>query len=510
MSTTSENNKRIAKNTALLYVRMLLIMAITFYTSRVILQVLGIEDYGIYNVVGGVVSMMSFLNTSIANGFQRFFSIEIGVGNQQKVRQLFSTAIAIQILITICIYILAETFGLWFLNTQMNIAADRMVAANWVFQSSLFIFIITMFRAPYSAIIIANEKMSFYAYISIIEVILNLLIVFTIKHLSCDLLIGYSFLTIIVSVLIFCSYYIFIHRCFSYLTIHPSFNHTLIKKMLSFSGWNLFGSLAHLMKGQGLNILLNIFFGPVVNAARGIAFQVQAGITVFVSNFQLAARPQTIKHYAAGNFKEMKNLFFAISKYSFFLLWLLSLPLLFQMEFILHLWLGDKIPSYAPLFSRLTLVTALIESFASPLTTIVHATGKMKKFQITCGTIILMIVPISYLFLLFDFPPETAMYISLIIVTVVHGIRLILLKGLIDFSIKEYFQRVLTPTLIVVVISLSISLIIYKFNYIENHILFMISIFFIVLLTIFLYGFSQNEKIFITNKVKNKLHQKHY
>lgn len=236
----------------------------------------------------------------------------------------------------------------------------------------------------------------------------------------------------------------------------------------------------------------------------------QAGITVFVSNFQLAARPQTIKHYAAGNFKEMKNLFFAISKYSFFLLWLLSLPLLFQMEFILHLWLGDKIPSYAPLFSRLTLVTALIESFASPLTTIVHATGKMKKFQITCGTIILMIVPISYLFLLFDFPPETAMYISLIIVTVVHGIRLILLKGLIDFSIKEYFQRVLTPTLIVVVISLSISLIIYKFNYIENHILFMISIFFIVLLTIFLYGFNQNEKIFITNKVKNKLHQKHY
>lgn len=274
---SSINNKRIAKNTLFLYFRMLLIMLVTLYTSRIVLKALGIGDFGIYNVVAGFVSMLSFLNTSIANGFQRFFNFELGKEQIGKVKRMFSVSLSIQIGLSLLILLLAETVGLWFLNASMNIPSDRIIAANWVYQSAVFMLIITLFRAPYDAIVIANEKMEFYAYIGICEVLFKFLIVYFLVKISYDLLICYAILMLLVTGGIFICYIFFAHKRFAYLRFSPVVDRGVMKQMLGFSGWNILGSLAHLMKEQGANILLNIFFGPTVNAARGIAFQIQSG-----------------------------------------------------------------------------------------------------------------------------------------------------------------------------------------------------------------------------------------
>lgn len=326
------NNKRIAKNTLFLYFRMLLIMLVTLYTSRVVLKSLGVEDFGIYNVVGGFVSMLSFLNTSIANGFQRFFNFELGKERIGTVKRMFSVSLSIQIGLSLLILLLAETVGLWFLNASMNIPSDRIVAANWVYQCSVLMLIITLFRAPYDAIIIANEKMDFYAYIGICEVVFKFLIAYVLVKVPYDVLVSYAILMAFVTIGIFICYVFFVHARFAYLHFVPIIDKGLMRQMLGFSGWNVIGSLAHLMKGQGVNIVLNVFFGPVVNAARGIAFQIQSGVTVFVGNFQLAARPQMIKSYAAGDVSGLISLFYRISRFSFLLLWLIILPLLFKIN----------------------------------------------------------------------------------------------------------------------------------------------------------------------------------
>ena len=459
---SSINNKRIAKNTLFLYFRMLLIMLVTLYTSRIVLKALGIGDFGIYNVVAGFVSMLSFLNTSIANGFQRFFNFELGKEQIGKVKRMFSVSLSIQIGLSLLILLLAETVGLWFLNASMNIPSDRIIAANWVYQSAVFMLIITLFRAPYDAIVIANEKMEFYAYIGICEVLFKFLIVYFLVKISYGLLICYAILTLLVTGGIFICYIFFAHKRFAYLRFSPVVDRGVMKQMLGFSGWNILGSLAHLMKEQGANILLNIFFGPTVNAARGIAFQIQSGVTVFVGNFQLAARPQMIKSYAASDIFGLISLFYRISRFSFLLLWLMALPLLFKIDFILSLWLGEDIPPLSALFSILSLLIALTESFASPLTTVVHATGRMRKFQMICSSIILFIVPLSYVVLKIGFQPESVMYVSLFVLVMVHVVRLYLLKELISYSVREYVTCVLFPCVKVAIFTLLIA---YVVNY---------------------------------------------
>lgn len=496
----SNNNKRIAKNTLFLYFRMLLIMLVTLYTSRVVLQVLGIEDFGIYNVVGGFVSMLSFLNTSVANGFQRFFNLELGKERFDNVKRLFSVSLFIQIIISFFILILAETIGLWFLNVKMNIEPDRIVAANWVYQCSVLMLVVMMFRAPYDAIIIAYEKMSFYAYTSICEVICRLLLVYFLAIMPYDSLKSYGVLMLVVTIVIFICYVFFVNNKFKSVSLKPVFDMKLMKQMLGFSGWNLLGSLAHLMKSQGVNVLLNIFFGPAVNAARGISYQIQSGISMFVSNFQLAARPQMIKSYAVENLTNLMVLFYRISKFSFFLLWLLSLPLLLKMDFVLRLWLGTNIPSLSSKFAILALLISLVESFATPITTIVHATGRMRRFQIICSCIILCIVPVSYFVLNQNFLPESVMYVSLIIAILVHGVRMILLKGLIEFSIKRYIVKVLYPCIGIVIISLIFA---FGINYYSGEIVFsvfqMVFTSLFTLALIYLIGLDRNEKRFVKN-----------
>ena len=324
-----ENNKCIAKNTSMLYIRMLLTMAVTLYTSRVILNTLGVEDYGIYNVVGGFVAMMGFLNNSMAVATQRFLSFEIGKKSNSQFSRVFSMSMSIHILIALVILVLAETVGLWFVKTQLTIPIERMGAALWVFHFSILAFIVNVISVPYNATIIAHERMNVFAWVSIIDVSLKLLIVFILQWFGYDKLKFYALLMFGVALIIRLIYGSYCSRKFVESKFHFYWDKSLFKTIMSFAGWSLWGGAASVLHSQGVNILLNIFFGPAINAARGIAYQIQGAVNSFVSNFQIAINPQIIKSYASSKIEYMHQLIFQGAKYSFYLLFALSLPILF-------------------------------------------------------------------------------------------------------------------------------------------------------------------------------------
>jgi O-antigen/teichoic acid export membrane protein len=484
-------------------------MMVALYTSRVVLKTLGITDYGIYNVVGGIVSMLAFLNGSMANGIQRFLNFEIGSNNKTKLNIVFSTSIIIQLALIVLIVLLAETIGLWFLNNKMIIPVDRINSANWAYQLSILVFIVSIYQVPYTAIIIAYEKMNIYAYISIIDVFLKLGIVFMLDFFYYDKLILYSILILGVCIIDCSIYILYCSRNFNEIRFRFRFKKTIFRSMLSFSGWNIFGTTAHLMKSQGINILLNLFFGPAINAARAVAHQVFATLNSFTSNIMMAAKPQMIKSYAQNDIAYLISLLYRVSKFSFFLLIFLSLPVLIEIDRILLIWLGDNVPQYTSLFTRLIILTALVEVFASPITTVVHATGKMKKFQTICSSIILLIIPVSYLFLKSGFSPETPMVVSLVICILVHGVRIYLLRQLIPFSGRDYISEVILPALKVSILASICPLLLY-FN-MESNLYRLIYMFFICTvstgLIIYFVGLKNNERIMINMKIKTIYHR---
>ena len=321
-------NKRIAQNTLFLYFRTLVILLVSLYTSRVVLNVLGIDDYGIYNVVGGIVLMFQFLNVGMIDVSQRFLTYELGKNDGQQLQKVFSTSLIIHLIIIFFLLILAETVGLWFLNHKMNIPTSRIIAANWVFQFSILTFIIKIFSVPYNASIVAHEHMKVYAYVSILEVILQLAIVFLLKGSASDKLILYAILMSFVTLLVSIMYTLYCKKYFKECKFRNDIDKQLLHKMLSFAGWSFLGNIGYSLKMQGINILINLFFGPAVNAARGVAYQVNAGIYNFVSNFQIAMKPQITKRYAMGDTNSMMVLVHNSSRYSFFLLLYLTLPVL--------------------------------------------------------------------------------------------------------------------------------------------------------------------------------------
>lgn len=500
MTEISDNNKRVAKNTFFLYIRMFLIMGVTLYTSRVILNTLGVEDYGIWNVVGGVVSMVSFLSTSIANGFQRYFNIALGKNDQDKLRSFFNTAIIIELLLIAISFVFLETAGLWFVNNKMTIPADRLEAANCVYQCSIVIFFITLIQAPYNAIIIAYERMDTFAYISIVEAVGKLGIALLLKVVLFDKLIMYSVLQTLFAVLIFSGYVYFARKCNTTLRIQRSFNKHELLEMLGFSGWNLFGSLAHMLKGNGLNIVLNLFFSPAVNAARGVAYQVSNAINSFASSFLTASRPQVIKYYAQNNYSAMNNLTFIISRYSFCLLWFFSLPIICNINFIMSLWLGEAVPELAPQFCIIVIATTIVESFAAPIATLVHASGKMKVYQIVVSSVILFIVPVAFIVLKLGAPPQAALYVSLVIVTIAHAVRLVIVRTIVPFSIREYLNKVIFPCMIVVVTSSIIPLLLRLIEVkVHDFVSILISLG-CVSIAVFYIGLTKNERLLLKNK----------
>jgi O-antigen/teichoic acid export membrane protein len=500
---TSENNKRIAKNTAMLYIRMLLTMAVTLYTSRIVLKVIGVEDFGIYNVVGGFVTMFGFINSAMASATQRFLSFEIGRKDMEQLKNMFSMSVNIHFIIAIAIFIFAETIGLWFVKTKLTIPPERTIAALWVYQFSILALMVNMVSVPYNAIIIAHERMNVFAWVSIFEVSLKLIIVFMLVWFGFDKLKLYAILMFGVVLIIRLIYGIYCGNNFKESKFKYYWNKPLFKKLINYAGWNLWGNAASVIMGQGVNILLNIFFGPAINAARAIAYHVSVAVNSFVQNFQMALNPQIIKSYSANNLKYMHLLIFQGAKYSFFLLFALSLPILLETEIILKIWL-KIVPEYTVTFTQLVIINILIDSISGPLMTAAHASGRIKLYQGVVGGMLLLILPVSYIFLKFGFAPEVTLYISIAMSFIALFVRLRIVSRLVNLSFGEYFINVIFRIIPVSIITIILTLIIQHF--LAQGFFRLVIVFFSaeisIIIAIYLLGLQRHEQQFIQTKLK--------
>ena len=505
MQEISSNNKRIAKDTLLLYLRMLVTMSVRIYTSRVVLNILGVEDFGIYNVVGGIVAMFGFINGSMTSATQRYLTFELGQNNRAQLTKVFSTSLSIHGIISFLIIVLAESVGLWFLWNKMQIPADRMNAAFWVFQCSVAASVIMIMSVPYNAAIIAHERMSAFAYISIIEVSLKLLIVCFLRYFHTDKLILYAVLIVIVQFLIRLCYSWYCNRHFNETKYRWSWDKGLFKEMTGFASWNMFGSLAAITFTQGLNLLLNMFFGPVVNAARGIAEQAQPAIGKFSSNYRTDQSPRITKSYATGDMEYMHGLIFRSAKFSFFLLLLLSLPVLIETKAILTLWL-KIVPDHTVVFLRIMLCTTWVYAVSNPLHTAASATGKIKLYQSVVGGLLLLILPISYLCLRFGLPAYSVFIVHLVIEITAQFARLLMLKRMIKLSLREYFSKVVWCIFKVTAIALAVPLAVAFWQPGEG-IWNLLTIFLICAIStsmsVYWFGLTPGEKIYICSKVSS-------
>ena len=509
MSATSTNNKRIAKNTLLLYFRMLFMMAVSLYTSRVVLNALGVEDFGIYNVVGGVVAMFSMLSGSLSSAITRFITYELGTGNHENLKKIFSSAVTIQVGLAILIILLAEVVGVWFLNVKMNIPDVRMVAANWVFQFSILTFAINLISVPYNASIIAHERMSAFAYISILEAIGKLAIAYLIMISPMDRLIFYAILMCVVALIVRFAYGIYCKRHFEECTYRFIFDKNLLKRMFGFAGWNFIGATSAVLRDQGGNVVINLFCGPAANAARGIAFQVNNAISGFVTNFMTALNPQITKSYAAGDHNYMMTLIFQGARLSFYMLLLLSLPVLVNTHYILGLWL-KIVPDHAVLFVQLVLVFAMSESISNPLITAMLATGKIRNYQLVVGGLQMMNLPVSYVLLRMGLFPEVVIVVAIAISQCCLAARLVMLRGMIGLSVRKYVKKVYINVLIVTVIAAILPFLL-SMKLEESFLNFLLSCFVAFICTgmaICYVGCDKTERKFVWNKlhtIKNKI-----
>lgn len=438
----SSNNKRIAKNTLLLYFRMLLTMLVSLYTSRVVLKELGVDDYGIYNVVGGVVAMFNVISGALSSAIGRFITFELGKDNKEKLRRVFSSSVTIQIFIALIIVLLAESIGLWFMNHKMIIPIDRLNAAHWVYQFSIITFTINLISVPYNATIIAHEKMSAFAYISIIEVISKLGIAFCIVISPIDKLTFYGLMLMIVAIIVRMIYTYYCKRNFEECSEYTfTIDKELFKEMFSFAGWNFIGSSSAVLRDQGGNIIINMFYGPEVNAARGLAMQVSTAIQGFVTNFMTALNPQITKSYASGQYEYMMTLIFQGARLSFYILLLLSLPVIFNTHYLLSVWL-EKVPEYTTIFVQLVLIFALSESLAAPLVTAMLATGNIRNYQLVVGGLQLLNLPVSYILLKMGYAPEIIFIVAIFVSICCEMARLYMLRKMIDLPVRSFFSKV--------------------------------------------------------------------
>lgn len=488
---------------------MILAMGISLYTSRIVLAQLGITDFGIYNVVGGIVAMFSVLNSAMAGSTQRYLTFELGRNDNKRVNIVFNTSVQIHLLIALSVVIITETFGLWFLDTEMNIPADRMSAAHWVFQFSILSMVVSFLNVPYTALIIAHEKMSAFAYISILEVCLKLGVAFLLIISPIEKLKFYAILTFLCPLAVRICYWHYCNKNFEVSKLKKIFDWRLFKEMSSFAGWGLFGQLASMGATQGVNILLNVFFGPVVNAARGVAVQVQAAVTQFSINFQTAINPQITKNYANSNFEDMHELMYRSSKMSFFLLYALALPIIIEAPFILNLWLTD-VPEHTVAFIRIILWITIIDAVANPLMVAASASGKIKKYQSVIGGLLLSIVPIAYLVLKLGGNPTSAFLVHLLICIIAFISRIYIVVPLTHISPIIFFKKVIMRCIAVGIISLVIPIILY-FSVadctINNIAIIIFSILSVCVVSYYL-GLDRREQVYLNNtivKLKKKI-----
>ena len=447
---SSVNNKRLAKNTLYLYLRMLFVMGISLYTVRAILDILGVVDYGIYNVVGGVVTMFAFMNRTLSTSSQRYFSIELARGDKERLNKWFCLNITSFMMLGLIIAFFLETVGLWFLNTQMTIPDERMKAANVVYQLSIISFLFHIISIPYLALIIAHEKMNVFAYAGIFEALGRLMIVFILMLLSYDKLIIYGILILLLSISVSMSYIIYCWRHYLESKYRWYWNTTETKELLGFSGWHFLGTFTMSCRGQGINILLNIFFNPAVNAARAVSYQVYGAAQQLVTNFFTAVKPQIYKSYASEQYADLFKLINRSTLICTYLLSLLVFPLFSNTEMVLGWWL-KVVPEYAIIFTQLVLLNGLADSLNLPMTAAALATGNIRKYELWLSAITLINIPLSYVALYMGAPPYAAMIISILLSCVCIVKRAFLLKEMIGFPVRPYFMMAIKVFMVTVI-----------------------------------------------------------
>lgn len=501
---TSDNNKRIAKNTLLLYVRMLFTMAVSLFTSRVILNTLGVEDYGINNVVGGIVTMFSVLSGSLSSSISRFITFELGKGNIERLKTIFSTGVNIQLGMSVLIIIIAEAVGIWFLNTKMNIPTDRMVAANWVFQCAILTFVLNLLSVPYNAAIIAHEKMSVFAYISVVEVSLKLIIVYMLMISPFDRLETYAVLLLLVGAVIRFIYGYYCKRHFEECTYHFVFDKPVLKEMTGFAGWNFLGNGAYMLNTQGVNILMNLYFGVAVNAARGIATQVDAALKQFVNNFTTAVNPQITKSYAQGDLDYMHKLVCRSAKFSAFLMMFFAVPIILETNTILTIWL-KTVPDYAVIFLQWIIISSFMDTvLANSLVTSMFATGKIKRYQIIVTTVGCLVFPLSWIAFKLGFEPQVGYILYFIIYTILLFVRLYLLKDMVKLPVMMYIREVLYKLAPIIVVGFAIPgilILTMDAGWLRLILVCLLSVL-VTAASEYFIGLSNKEKNFVAEKIK--------
>lgn len=500
------NNKRIAKNTLFLYIRMLFLTLIGLITSRVILRALGIEDYGVYNAVGGFVAMFSFLTASLSNAISRYLTVAIGKSDNALLKDVFPTSINIQLLMSILVAFVIDVVGTWFLNSHMNIPPSRMGIANTIFHISIISFAISLIIVPFNAAVIAHEHMSFFAYIGIFDGVLKLLTAFLLYITPIDRLLTYSLSLCLIPIINLTIYCFYCRKHFEECHYRFVFKRNLFKEMFSFAGWSFLGSSSSVLNNYGVNVIINVFFGVTVNAARGVANQVDGILRQFVTSFTTAINPQIMKSYASGDFVYMNKLIRSGAKYSIYLLLLFAIPFWFETETILHIWLGS-FPSYAPIFIRLTLLGILIDMSGNSLANAVWATGDVKKYYLIIGPLGLLAIPLSYCLFKLGYSPSAA-YVSYIIsYGIIQVVRLYIAKDCIVFNPKTYVKEVYLNTLMVSILPLLCTEMVHLYiprEYMRLLVVLVVSIV-TLLLSIWLIGLSPQEKVMVKKMISQRI-----
>jgi O-antigen/teichoic acid export membrane protein len=496
MNSNTSNSNRLAKNSFLLYIRMVIVMVINLYTVRLVLNALGATDYGIYDVVAGVITMLVSLSSVLSTATQRYYSSTIGENKLERLRNIFSTSVNIYILLALIVLLLGETVGLWFLNNHLVIPTNRIVAANWIYQFSIFSFIFTFLQVPYSAAVIAREDMGIFTIISTAECFLKLIAAIMIPFISVDSLIVYGVNLLLITFLVLISYIIVGRFRYEECRYKVQIETKLLKELISFSGWSLFGSLAGIGMAQITTILINIFFGPLFNAARAISFQFNYALSSLTASFLMALRPQMIKSYAEESYSYLNKIFNISNKVIYYGLLIVSLPLIFEMNTVLNFWL-NKSDYQTVLFSRLILIYTLIMALNNPISIIIQAIGRVKEYHIPVESITLLCVPITYIFFKLGFPAYSTYIIMILAAIISHGVRIICLKKFYkQFEHSHYFRSFIIPAFFITIVSAFILFLLSKSNVanaLKLPISFLTSIICISLLSM-VFGLSKSEK----------------
>lgn len=500
------NSKTIAKNTFIMYIRMFVMLLIGLYTSRVVLNTLGVTDYGIYNVVGGLVGMFSIVSSSFSSSISRYLTFEIGHGDKEKLNSIFSTAVFVLVVMAIGMLVVMEIVGSWFLNYKMNIPSDRLVAANLVMHCSIITFVVGLIASPYNAAIIAHERFGIFAYLTLSDAILKLLVVFLLSASHFDKLKTYAILLFMVSLLVQVVYYIYCKKQFEECHVSGKFHKGLFKELGGFAGWSFFGNASWIINTQGIDILINLFFGVTLNAARGIANQVTSVVQGFVSNFMIAMNPQITKSYAQQDYGYLQKLVFAGAKYSFFLMLFFSIPLCLETKQILVLWL-KIIPEYGVSFVRLSLVSTMIFVLGNTLTSSQSASGKIKKSAIVTSLFTFLEFPFVYISFKMGMNPISCYVIHIVIFFLLVFVKIWLVKQYIHITYLDYCKEVLLKAFLVSIVSVMLPLICYTLfaEGMLRLLLVVVTSVFMSIFSIYLLGMNQNERRQFITIVVNKI-----